>query len=46
MNDLAELQRRKAVLKSRIEQQRADLKATIAEIQKEIEPANLLKPAA
>lgn len=45
MNDLAELQRRKAELTTQIEQQRAGLKGTMAEIQKEIEPANLLKKA-
>lgn len=43
MNDLAELQRRKAELKNQIEQQRDGLKQTFHEIREEVEPANLLK---
>lgn len=45
MDNLADLQRRKAELKAQIEQQRNDLKQTFLEIRTEIEPANLLKKA-
>lgn len=45
MNSLAELQRRKAELKTQIEQQSSDLKKTVAEIRAEIEPAKLLRKA-
>jgi hypothetical protein len=45
MNSLAELQRRKAELKTQIEQQSDDLKKTVSEIRSEIEPAKLLRKA-
>jgi hypothetical protein len=45
MNNLAELQRRKAALQDKLEQQRRELKGTFIELRKEIEPANLLKKA-
>lgn len=45
MDSLIELQRRKAELQVKIEQQRTDLKETFSEIREEIEPAELLKKA-
>lgn len=45
MNNLAELQRRKAALQEKIEQQRRGLNGTFIELRKEIEPGNLLKKA-
>ena len=45
MDSLIKLQRRKAELKAKIEQQRSDLKKTFLEVREEIEPANLLKKA-
>ncbi len=44
-DNLAELQRRKAALKARMEQERTALKVTFQEFRQEIEPANLLKNA-
>ena len=45
MDNLAKLQRRKAELAAKIEQQRADLKTTLYEVREAIEPATLLKKA-
>jgi len=45
MDNISQLQHRKAALAAQIEQQRADLKQTFREIREEIEPANLLKKA-
>lgn len=45
MDNLAELQRRKAELAVQIERQRGEIKMTVLEIREEIEPANLLKNA-
>lgn len=45
MHNLEELQRRKAVLKAKIELQRSEIKKTFLEVREEIEPANLLKKA-
>lgn len=45
MNNLAELQRRKAALKDKIEQQRSGLNDTFVELRKEIDPGTLLKKA-
>jgi len=45
MDNLAELQRKKAELAVQIERQRGEIKMTVLEIREEIEPANLLKNA-
>jgi hypothetical protein len=45
MDNLSELQRRKAELKGRLEQQRIELKKTFLEVREEIEPSTLLKKA-
>jgi hypothetical protein len=45
MDSLSKLRRRKADLKTQIEQERNDLKETFQAVRQEIEPVNLLKKA-
>lgn len=45
MDSLAQLQRRKAALSAKIEQQRNDMKQTLQEIRQEFEPSKLLGKA-
>lgn len=45
MDSLAQLQRRKAALLAKIEEQRSDIKQTVLEIRQEFEPSKLLGKA-
>lgn len=45
MDSLAQLQRRKAALSAKMERQRSDLKQTLVQLRKEIEPSKLLGKA-